>query len=65
MHVIRQDDPGVDMEGMAVLGGAYRLAEKVNVADQQIASAVTQIDGEEIGSTRHMGAAVSRHAAHP
>jgi len=65
MHVIRQDDPGIDMEGMTFSGGANRLAKKVDVTDKNIASAVTQIDHEEIGGARHLGAAVSRNAAHP
>ena len=65
MHVVRQDDPGIDMKGVSFPGGPHRLAEKVDVTDKKIASAVTQIDREEIGRTRHLGTAVSRHAAHP
>jgi len=53
------------MEGMTFSGGANRLAKKVDVTDKNIASAVTQIDHEEIGGARHLGAAVSRNAAHP
>lgn len=49
------------MEGMAFLGGAYRLAEKVNVTDKNVAAAVTQVNREEIGGTRHLGAAVAGH----
>jgi len=43
MHVIRQDDPSIDMKRVAFSGGANRLAKKVDVTDKKIASAVTQI----------------------
>lgn len=33
MHMIRQDDPGIDVKRVAFPGGSYRLAEKVNVTD--------------------------------
>ena len=62
MQMIRQDDPGSDVKRVAFPGGSYRLAEKVNVTDKKIASAVTQIDREEIGGAPHLGAAVSRHS---
>jgi hypothetical protein len=62
VHVIRQNDPGIDMEGVAFFGSANRLAEQVYVADEEVASAITQVDREEIRCARHLGAAVSRHS---
>ena len=49
------------MNRVAFSGGSYRLAEKVDVPNRHIASAVTQIDREEIGGARHLGAAVMGH----
>jgi hypothetical protein len=61
VHVIRKYDPGINMEGVAGLGGADCFTQQIDVADKEVASAITQVDREEIGCARHPGAAVSRH----
>ena len=47
------------MNRVAFPCGSYRLAEEVDVTSRHIASAVTQIDSEEIGGARDSGAAVA------
>jgi len=61
MHMVRQNDPGIDMERMARVCGTNRFAQQIDMADQHVASTVEQIDRKEIRGTRHLGAAVSRH----
>ena len=49
------------MERVACFGGAYRLAQQVDFADQQIACAITQVDGEKVSGARNAGASVIGH----
>ncbi|MNP23427.1 hypothetical protein D3C76_1161370 [compost metagenome] len=61
VHVFGQDYPGIDMEGMASLRRPHRLAQQIDFTHQQIAAAVVQVDGKEIGRPRQTGAAVVGH----
>src|SRR3990167_8981346 len=61
MHMFGQHHPGIDMKGMAGLGGADRVAQQLDFADQQVAAAVAQVHGEEISGAGDTGAAVVGH----
>lgn len=52
MHMLRQDHPGIDVEWSPRAPFPHRLAQGVNVADQEVAVPVQQIDREEIGAPR-------------
>ena len=61
MHVFGQHHPGIDMEGMADFGYPNRFPQQGNMARQQIAFAIAQVDGEEVRSAGNPGAAVAGH----
>jgi hypothetical protein len=58
MQMIRQHDPGVDMEGMACQRRSNGAAQRIDFHNQQIGAAIAQIDGEEIASAREAVAAI-------
>src|SRR3990167_1017308 len=61
MHMFGQHHPGIDMKGMAGLGGADRVAQQLDFANQQVAAAVVQVHGEEVSGAGDTGAAVVGH----
>ena len=63
MHMVRQYDPGVDVEGRLPAHGAHCFAKRVDLRHQQAGAAVTQVHREEIGGTRDPIASVIRHRA--
>ena len=49
--MIGKHDPGVDGEGAAAAGDPYRLAQPVNMANEEVVAApLEQVDGEKIAS---------------
>jgi hypothetical protein len=52
MHVVRKDDPGIDMKRRAGSDPPNRDAQRVDVPDQQVRAAVQQVYREEKGATR-------------
>ena len=62
MHMIGKDDPGVDMEGCAGAHPANRVAQEVDLRDQQVRTAVEQVHRREEGSARNPIAAIIWHA---
>jgi hypothetical protein len=61
--MVRQYDPGVDVEGGLPAYGAHCFAKRVDLRHQQAGAAVAQIHREEIGGTRDPIASVIRHRA--
>src|SRR5690606_10458869 len=61
MHMLGQYHPGIDMKRMSRPYRAHRLAQEIDLADQQIAAAVTQIDGEEVSGAGNAGTSVVGH----
>jgi hypothetical protein len=61
MHVLGQNDPGVDVETGLCTNPADRVAESIDFAHKQVAPPVKQIDGEEICATGNAVAPVIRH----
>lgn len=61
VHVIRQDHPGVNVERRTGSDITDGVAERIDVGDEQFTPAVEQVDGEEVGSSRHSVAAVIWH----
>ena len=62
MHMIGKDDPGVEAEGCAGAHPANRVAQEVDLRDQQVRTAVEQVHRKEEGSARNPIAAIIRHA---
>ncbi len=61
MHVIGEDNPGVDAEGRAGADPAYRVAQYVDLRHQQIETGVVEVHCKEEGSARNPIAAIIRH----
>ena len=58
---LRQYHPCIDMEWSARTQLPHRVAQRVDVADKQIAAPVGQIDREEIGAARDTVSAIVGH----
>lgn len=61
MHVVGQDDPGIDVEWHECFDAGHAAAQWGDVGDEQIALAVAQIDREEKGGSGDAMAAVFGH----
>ena len=61
MHVVRQDDPGVDAKRRLPADLAHRFAKRINLRHEQPGAAVAQIHREEIGGAGDPVASVIRH----
>ena len=61
MQVIRQYDHRIDEKGMPLACVPDRVAQQVDVVDQQGPATVGEIDGEEVRSAGNEGAAVVGH----
>ncbi len=61
MHVVGQNDPGVDMKRCCQANRADRGAKGFNFADQQVRPAVCQVYREKVGSPWNAIAAVFGH----
>ena len=61
MHVVGQDDPGVDGEGALHPGHADGVAEGFDLAGQDIGATGGEGDGEEDGGAGAAGKEVGRH----
>lgn len=61
MHVVRQDDPGVDMERTLYPCEANGLAQRLDLAGQRIGSGCREGDGEIDGGAGTMGAKIAGH----
>lgn len=62
MQVIRQHDDGPHTERSHRPRRAECIAQQIDALDEQAAATLQQVDGEEIGATRHPDATVIRHA---
>ena len=62
MQVVGQDDGGDDRVRNARSRRSPRVAQRIDSADQQIAPAITQRDGEEVRRACNPIAAISDHA---
>src|SRR5438105_3519233 len=62
MHMIGEDNPGIDAEGCTGAHPANRVAQYVDLRHQQIRTGVAQVYGKEEGSARNPIAAIIRHA---
>jgi hypothetical protein len=60
MHMIGEDNPGVDAEGRAGAHPANRVAQHVDLRHQQIRTGVAQVHCKEEGSARNPIAAIIR-----
>ncbi len=61
MHMIRQHDPGIDMERMRRANRPHRRPKGIDPRHQQIAPPVPQGDREEIGPARNPNPPIIRH----
>jgi hypothetical protein len=61
VHVVGQDDPGVDAERCAGTHLSNGLVQDVDLHHQEMRVAVTKVHGEEEGSTRNPITAIVRH----
>lgn len=62
MHVFRQYNSTVDIEGVRDFNLADDLSQKINMPDQQIiVLPLPQVDSEQPCSSRTIGSAVVRH----
>jgi hypothetical protein len=59
--MIGGDDPGVDAEGRTGAHSANRVAQYVDLRQEQIRTAVAQVHCKEEGSARNPIAAIIRH----
>ena len=59
--MIGQDDPGIDMERGSAAHLAHRVAQRADVGDEQLGTAVEQVHGEEIARSRDPITAIVRH----
>ncbi|MFZ1103807.1 MAG: hypothetical protein WAN86_13365 [Hyphomicrobiaceae bacterium] len=64
VHMVRQQDHGVDMEGMAPLRMAHRIPQHADVLHEQAAAAIEKFDREEPAGARDERATVIRHATY-
>jgi hypothetical protein len=62
VHVVRQDDPPVDTKWRLPAYLPYRLAQRLDVRDEQIGTTVEQVHRKEVRGARDPVAAVIRHA---
>jgi hypothetical protein len=58
MHMIGEDNPGVDAEGRAGAHPANRVAQYVDLRHQQIRTGIAQVHCKEEGSARNPIAAI-------
>jgi len=63
MHVVGQDDPGVDMEGPFAPCISDSFTQQVDLAQEEIRPAIRESDGKEDACAGQAGAAVGRHGA--
>jgi hypothetical protein len=61
MQMVRQNADGVGFERTACLDDLIDAAEAVDLANQQVAGAVSKHDREEKRASFNFGAAISRH----
>ena len=61
MHVVGQDDPGVDPEWAFGEGAVYGVSEMVDLPQKQITVAIRERDGEEDAGAGVAGAEISGH----
>lgn len=61
VHVFGQHHPGIDHEGTFPPRAPHRLAQGIDVPDQQVRAPLRQVDREEIGSARDPEASIVRH----
>jgi len=61
VHVVRQDDPGVDAKRRLPADLAHCLAQRISLRHEQPGAAVAQIHREEIGGAGDPVASVIRH----
>ncbi len=61
MHVIRQNDKRVDLEGIALPHMRDRLAQRVDAVDQKRPPPLQQVDSEKPASAGDKGTAIIRH----
>ena len=61
MHVFRQHDSGIDMEGRPSPNVSHRATQCVDTGHEQVAPAVEQIGNEKVGPAWHPVATIVRH----
>ena len=61
MHMIGEDNPGIDAEGCTGAHPANRVAQYVDLHHQQIRTGVAQVHCKEEGSARNPIAAIIQH----
>ena len=61
MHVVGEDDPGVDVKGCAGAHSANRIAQCVDIRHQQVRAPIKQVYGKEEGPAWNPIAAIIRH----
>ena len=62
MHMVGEDNPGIDAEGRTGAHPANRVAQYVDLRHQQIRTGVAQLHCKEEGSARNPIAAIIWHA---
>ncbi len=62
MHVVRQNNPCIDMKWRRLANRANRGAERFDFPHQQVRPAVCQVYGEKIRSSRNAIAAIVGHS---
>ncbi len=61
MHVVGEDDPGVDVKRCAGAHPANRIAQRVDIRHQQVRAPIKQVYGKEEGPAWNPIAAIIRH----
>jgi hypothetical protein len=61
VHVVGENSPGVDVEGRPEVHPADRLAQPLDMLDQQVGTSVEKVDRKEKGSARNPITAIFRH----
>lgn len=63
--MLRQHDPGIDIKRPLAAGTPHRLAQRIDLPDQQILATLQQIHGQKIRAARNPPAAIVRHIPPP
>ena len=61
MHVVGEDDPGVDVKGCAGTHSANCIAQCVDIRHQQVRAPIKQVYGKEEGPAWNSITAIIRH----
>ena len=61
MHVIRQDNPGINKKRPPTSDLSHRMAQAFDLRNQRLGTTVSKVDGEEMSATRDMVSSIFQH----